>query len=145
VPLPPSARDIPIQVEGEACGGRPLQRFDHATVTEESDRILVNTYLHQAARKSCSAGTGLLIPASVHLATPLGSRSIFDLAGTIRAEFERPILRWPGDSEWDCLRGLPQFRDIPETDDRPQVSPQLVYSFKSATLANPTVMEKCNI
>jgi hypothetical protein len=139
-------KDVRIQVEGGYCLGQGRPKLDHMTVDEEEGRILVTTYLRQApfAGKSCE-GLGLLVPATIHLEAPLGSRSIFDTSGSSRAGFNKPTLRWPGPEAWQCLRRLPMFRDLPEVDGRPRASGLLVYSLSTAILGNPAVTRSCDV
>jgi hypothetical protein len=146
VPLSPATRDIPIYSEVDTCIGPPWPRIERASVREESARILVTAYVHEEPIKAKRClGIATAARGTIHLDHPLGSRSIYDTAGETRPGFERPILRWPGQSVWPCLRRLPAFSRLPELNGRPRVTAPMVYAFQSAILGAPDVLQACAV
>jgi hypothetical protein len=134
-------------VEGGYYLGQHRPTIDHTSVSEDSDRVLVSTYLRERPFKTkgpCK-GLGIFVPATVHLEAPLGTRSIFDTTGIDRTGFNRPTLRWPGPEEWECLRRLPMFQGVTEVDGRPRVSGQLTYLMNTAVLGSPAVTRSCTV
>jgi hypothetical protein len=133
-------------VEGGICAGQHPPAVGHTSVSEDSERVLVSTYLERPFKtKGPCAGLGVLVPATVHLKAPLGTRSIFDATGIDRAGFNRPTLRWPGPEEWECLRRLPMFQGLAEVDGRPSVSGRLTYLLSTAILGSPAVTRTCKV
>jgi hypothetical protein len=43
------------------------------------------------------------------------------------------------------LRGLPAFRQLPELGGRPRVTGLMVYTFQSAILGAPAVVQACHV
>lgn len=79
----PTATELHIEVASGACdypNYREYDPYDHATVEQDSDRIVVTTYLRDTYANGdyVCAGVGKLLPVTIHLDAPLAYRSVYD-------------------------------------------------------------------